>query len=612
MGKTPVVALVWGLEWRWLRAHRLHLRGAIMPTLRTSIASLALILFAPAPALAMPGGGAARRPGKPAATPAENARAGGVRATIHLKDGRTLPLFAPESSEAVVARVGGEPIRVRELGAGFAAAHESAAQGERPDVMTVLQRLVDARLVVLEAKAMGIEELPQYKKQLEVFQNSALRDAVKEQLAAGAKLDKKRIEARYREAVREWNVRSLRFAKEEDAKALAATVAAGGKFPDLARKAVADKKAEGSDQVDALPEDKMLPGVLAQIQKLSPGGTTPAFKVPTGFAVVQYLGQQFPEKPEVRAQMEEAERVAQRSARVRDGYQALIKKHAAVDKKLLAAVDFDAEKPGFAALTQDKRVLVRIAGDPPVTVADLAAEIRTTFFHGAERAAQKQRLNPRKDDALDAVLLRRLLLKEGKARKLQSTKAYREQLEEYQHGVLFGAAVERAVLPDVKVEEADLRAHYEQHRSAYTLPRFLRLRAIGFTSAAAAEAGLKKLRAGTEFAWYAQNAPDRIDPEKATVKLDGSAVMASELPAELTRSLAGAKKGDYRQHGAGSEHYVIHVDDEIAPASRPFEEVQGEIQKKVYAEKVGQALKGWTAKLRQGYPVEVLVDRVGG
>jgi hypothetical protein len=161
------------------------------------------------------------------------------------------------------------------------------------------------------------------------------------------------------------------------------------------------------------------------------------------------------------------------------------------------------------------------------------------------------------------------------------------------------------------VEEADRRAYYQKHQDQFLLPSFLRLEAIPFTSPETAQAGLRKLQAGTDFAWFAANAVGRLDPARASLHFDGSPVMTSELPPELARSLAGVSSGAYRLHSTGVEHYVIHVLEQIPARPRPFEEVEAEIHKKVQGEKLGEALRSWTAKLRQGYPVEILVDRVG-
>ena len=58
-------------------------------------------------------------------------------------------------------------------------------------------------------------------------------------------------------------------------------------------------------------------------------------------------------------------------------------------------------QPGFAALIEDRRPLVRIAGEDPVTVADLAQALQKKFFHGVDRAAEGGRINARKHATLE-------------------------------------------------------------------------------------------------------------------------------------------------------------------------------------------------------------------
>lgn len=535
-------------------------------------------------------------------------------ASAYFKDGRKVSLFAAASEDVPVARAGDEVITVRELTDALATAHGSHAgetRAQKRDPMVIVDRLVDLRLMALEARAMGIADLPEYRAKVEAYRTTALRDLLKEGYTRDLKPDRQAVEKAYRDAVRAWKVRSALFAAEADASEMASRVKEGASFEALAAEAVAQRKAQSSGRSEVLPEKKMLPEVLAAVRRLAPGQASPVIKVGTGFAVVLLEGEQFPDDPEAWAAAEWTVLSARRSQELVRRYQLLSKKYATVDRKLLARLDFEAKKPGMAALLRDRRTLVRILGESPVTVANLAKEIRSTYFHGVEEAVKSKRpLNLRKETSLDNLLGRRLFLKEALARGIQDTPAFRNRLRDYQTTLLVGAAVERAVVPGVQVAEAEERAYYQAHLSEYTYPRFFRLEGLAFGSERDARAALQKLRAGTDFKFLAQNADGRLDPETVQLKLDGVVLNGAELPADLQKSLAGAATGDYRLHDGGAEHYVIHVVEEIPPRARPFEEVRADARKKAAAEKLGQAVKDWVARLRQAYPVEVFLARI--
>ncbi|HEU4382184.1 MAG TPA: peptidylprolyl isomerase [Anaeromyxobacteraceae bacterium] len=537
-------------------------------------------------------------------------------ASAYMKDGSRVSLFAESSEQVPVARVGGEAIAMRELADGLATTHQShgtAAHAGKRDALVILDRLVDLRLIVIEARAMGISELPEYRARVEAYRDTTLRDVLKEGYTRPLRPDPKKVEKVYQDAVRHWRVRSLLFASEADARDFAARLKGGAKFDALASEALAAKKAHGSGQSELLPEKKMLPEVLAEVRKLSPGQVAPLIKVGTGFAVVLLEGQEYPDDPAKRAEAEWSVLQARHNEELVRQYQLLVEKYAQVDRALFKKLDIEAKKPGLEALLKDQRPLVRIQGEKPVTVGDLAQEIRGTYFHGAETGPEgktKRALNLRKQSSLDNLLGRRLFTKEALARKVQDTPAFRYRMEDYQRSLLVSAAIERAVVPEVKVSQADVEAYYQAHKAEYTYPEFLRVEGLVFGDAGNAEATLKKLRAGTDFQFMARNADGRVDPAAAQLHFDG-VLSAGELPPEVKKSLAGARSGEYRIHRDENEYHVVHVVEQIPPRPQPLEEVRADVERRAQAEKLGQAVKDWVARLRKAYPVEVYVARVG-
>ncbi|HEY6105246.1 MAG TPA: peptidyl-prolyl cis-trans isomerase, partial [Anaeromyxobacteraceae bacterium] len=512
------------------------------------------------------------------------------------------------------ARVGDEAITVRELADALATAHTPhAAEGhaQRRDPLVIVDRLVDLRLMVLEARAMGIADLPEYKAQVEAYRGTLLRDVLKEGYTRDLKPDPQKVEAIYRDAVRAWRVRSLTFAAEADARDFASRVK-GASFVPLAAETLAQKKATGTGQSEALPEKKMLPEVVAELRKLSPGRTSPAIKVGSGWAVVLLEGEEFPDDPEQRAGIGWKVLRERHNEELVRQFKVLSRKYATVDRQLLKKLDFEAKKPGMNALLEDQRPLVKIKGEGPITVADLAKEIRGAYYHGAEQATKsKKPLNRRKQASLDNVMGRRLFLKEALARKVQETATFRYRVQDQENSQLVGAAVQRAVLPGIQVTEPEERAYYQAHPAEYTTPRMLRLEGLVFRSERDAQAAAKKLRAGTDFKFMAQNAEGRLDPEAVELKFDGEVLSSAALPASVQKSLAGAKSGEYRLHDEGDEHHVIHVIEEFPPQPQPFEEARADIRKKVASQKLAQAVKDWVAKLRQAYRVEVYLAGIG-
>ncbi len=84
------------------------------------------------------------------------------------------------------------------------------------------------------------------------------------------------------------------------------------------------------------------------------------------------------------------------------------------------------------------------------------------------------------------------------------------------------------------------------------------------------------------------------------------------MPKALAAVLTGAKAGDYRLYAhSAKEQYVVHVVDQLPPATKPYAQVRDVVAKKIYTEKVTKALGEYAQKLRAAQGVEVLIARIG-
>lgn len=574
---------------------------------------LAAILAA-SPAFAVEGPPAAAA--KTAAKDAEGAAP--EVAYAHVRKGADvvkLPLFSPEAAATPIAQIDDDVVRLRELTEALSALHEAPrAPGEKPgkkDFGPILERLIDAHLLVREGRQMGIGELPEVMQAVAELKEATARQMLQERALKGVAADPSEIERIYRDGVREWKVRSVLVAKEADAKWMRAQLKAGGSYDALAKKLVAEKKAQGGEQGGFLPRAKMLPEVLAALQKLNVGGVSPPVKLKDGFAVVKVEDVRYPEDPQARRQAEKAALSRRQKEALQKYYDALLKKYARIDAALLRKIDLEAKKPGLEALEKDQRVLAKIEGAQPITVGELTKEIEGSFYHGVESAAKEKRLNREKPAVFDALLSRRIVPLEARARKIPESAEFKERVEDLTSRLVFSKFIEKAIAPGVKVSEEDLKEYYERHKADFSYPAFYKLDALVFASVKDAQSAVDRLRSGTDWKWLNANAEGQVPESKRTVLLDGSTVSERTLPAEMVKALAGAKKGDYRLYAAASTEYAaIHVADVIASREQPFAEVRGEIGQKAFTSKLEEAIKTWAGKLRKASKVTVFITRI--
>jgi hypothetical protein len=528
-------------------------------------------------------------------------------------------LYADDTAACPVARVADEEIPLGELADALAATHMAkdsmARRGAKPlgmDFATPLDRIIDVRLIVLEAKDMGLTEQPDYKAAMDAFRASTLRTMLQEQAAAGAKPDPAMVDRLVKAAVKQWKIRSVMFEKEEDAKAFRAAVAKGGSFDALAKAAVAGKKAQGGEP-GWVSGKQMLPELAQAANALQKGQLSPPVKLTNGWVVMKLEGVRYPEDAKVRAQATAQSLAEQQRKAVRKFHESLVKKYATVDEKLLQSIDFEAGgEAGFQALLKDTRVLAQIRGEKPITVAELTDDVSKRFFHGIADPIKEKRVNKFKIDAFETILGSRLFAREAKERKLDQSPAYRQKVEEYERVLAFNTFIELVLVPGVKVTESDAIALYEKRKDQFTFPQMYQVDAIGFDSAKAAQATLEKLRAGTDLEWLRANAEGQLKVDDQALQFTGTPVSVKGMPASLAKALTGAQPGDYRLYVTddGKQHYVLRVVNQVPPTVKPYADVREELAREVESEKIGAAVKDYAAKLRKVQKVEVIIVRI--
>ncbi len=513
-----------------------------------------------------------------------------------------VPLFSSRFARVPVAEVNDEPITLEEFGKALGMVHSGKSEGTtqaKKDYGKILQRLVTAKLIVQEARAMNMCELPEVKKQIDNYKNITLREILREQLIKDVKADDAEVEKVYRESIREFRLRSVMFKNEDDAKAMAKAVAEGKTFEELTEEAAVSKTARGSGKAETVKASDLNPAIAAALSGMRAGMVSQPVPIQPGFVVFKVEDIRSVESPEARerAHRQVLKRKQNESLIARNNL--LSKKYLTFNKKRIESLDFSGQE-GMEKLLQDKRVIVQVKGEKPVTVGDLARAIEEKLYHGAGKNPSKK-INNRKTDALEELLAKRLLLAEALKRGIDRTDEYKGKIKEYEENVLFGMFVQRVIAPQSKPSEDELKAYYEQHRKEYLASPKVRFESLVFFKREDAEEALAKLRKGTEMRWLRENAAGQPDRKTSWVPDFGNNLLAiDDLPEDLQKALADARAGDMRlASGPRGYHYVLVVQEAVPAEQLNFEQVADAVKKKVHDEKIQNVLDAWTEKLKK-------------
>jgi parvulin-like peptidyl-prolyl isomerase len=473
--------------------------------------------------------------------------------------------------------------------------------------LELLNRLINARLIFQEARRMGLDELKEVKERVDVFSRITLRDELIERQIKNIEPDEKEVERLYRKSIKEWKIKSILFEKEEDAKAMEGVLKGGKDFDETLKRFLAGKKGKGSEEGNYLKDKELLPEIAEAVSKMKVGSTSSVVKIKAGCVIFKLEAIRFPDDPKAKEQAR-TELLRQKQREAFTKYEKALKARSVkVNDQLLKSLDFESKEQGLEKLLEDKRVVAEIKGEKPITVGEFAEYMKQQLFHGVERAVESKRLNKRKDQILEEMLQKRVLRKEALRLGIDKTEDFKNKVKEFENSLIFGAFVQKAVAPDVKLKEEELKANYDEHIKEYTYPEMMKMVSLVFGKRDDAEKAVVNLRKGGDFQWIKENAEGQVDQNaKGVLVFDGRLVTTKDLPEGVSKAVTGAKSGDFRLYESPeNHHYVLCVQELIPSKPQPYEEVREKIAKKIYNEKLAKAVEGYAGKLRAVSDVKI-------
>ena len=528
--------------------------------------------------------------------------------TIGFASDQKLPIIA---GRRVVAMVNGDPITLDELNQEIRTLHQGITEEKKvggENRLELLKRLVNTRLIIQEAERIGFDQLQEVKDMVDVFSRITLRELLAERQLKDVKADPKEVGKIYKELVKEWKIKSVMFQKEDAAKKMEEEIKGGKSFDEIAQRIVAERTAKGGEEGKYLSQKTLLPQVADAVSKMEAGSVSPVIPVGSGFVILKVEDIRYSESQEARERAKQEALALKKEGVLKSYNDGLIKKYVKLNKKVFDDIDFEAKEPGFQKLLEDKRVIAEIQGEKPITVGELTNSVRQQFYHGVGQAIESKILNEKKVPVFDEMLHKRVFRKEALRLGIDRTEAYKKRVKEYENSVIFGAFIQKVVVPDIKLKEEELKTYYNEHVIEYTMPEMMKINSIVFTKREFAERALEKLRKGTDFQWLVKNAEGQIDKSdsKDTLNFEGKILTTKDLPEGVRKSVSGARPGDYRLYESpGSYFYVLAIQDVIPAKPQPFEEAKKKIAKIIFDNKLKKSVEEWADKLRAVSDVKV-------
>jgi hypothetical protein len=523
-----------------------------------------------------------------------------------------VPVASPAFSSCPLALVNDEPVTLAEFNRSLAAIHEGVSDEKKqaPHITygQILRRLINTRLALEEAGAMGIDELPEIESNMEVFSRQTLRELAVEEQTKDVTADEAEVEKSYRDMVKEVKITAVLFKTKEEAEKTEASLKAGKDFGVLVKQAAAEGSGKVFSEGKYLRESMFEPWMKNALADMKVDSVSPVIRMPRGFAMVRLEDIQYPEDPKAREEARHQVLAAKRFKALIDYNEALSKKYLEMDQKLFDSLDFEAETPGLLNLLEDKRILVEVKGDEPVTVAEFANAVKETFFHDVEGAIKRKKVNKRKIEILELLLTKKVLVLDARQRGLDKTEQYKEAVKDFRNALIFSAFVKRVVAPDVKVSSDEMKAYYDGHISQYSTPERIRMNTLVFAKRSDAEKAIEDLRKGTDVRWLKGNAEGQVDKKTEGLMLafEGDIVPMTDLPEGAIKALSGCKAGDARLYEGPDKYFYVLAVQEVFPSQPiPFEEIKDKMAETIAAKRLNEKFEEWARKLWGAYNVKI-------
>ncbi|MBI3754783.1 MAG: peptidylprolyl isomerase, partial [Deltaproteobacteria bacterium] len=472
--------------------------------------------------------------------------------------------FTFKKKETYVARVGEEIITKDELLDEIGKLHKSSRAGKAlseqksfamQDFGKFLNELIDNKLMVIEAKNLGLDKEADFIMAMDNYTFNLYLDKLRQdEIFNKIKVEDKEIEDYYQEQTKK---------KEEEKK----------EAHKAADKEKVDKEKPEKEKVDVSKEDAKKEADTSDKKE---------------------------ETPKMSARDREAIRKGffdmKSRAREKEYFDELRKK---------AKVKIETEI--LNALSRDKTELFS------KVVADVNGESILGIDVLRELNVSKTQDDDAKKNIIEKLILYKILDQEAINRGYEDDEGIKSKTKKYMEQQLIEQFKRKAVLPAIKVDEADILGYYKANQEKYRESDRVSLRMIHLMNEDEAKAIFDDIKKGGDFSYLARE--KSVDPSRDKGG-DIGWVPTNQLSDDINKAIHEAKEGDILGPFPLQAGYAIMEFRGIEKGAYiPLDTVRNEIDRTIGMEKFNATLNGYVKRLRETVPIEIdqkELDRMQG
>mgnify|MGYP002260223468 CR=1 FL=1 len=499
-----------------------------------------------------------------------------------------------QQQENVLAVVNGEPIAERDLKYSLEIAHrrEDLSSAKELNLSQFIQKLIDDKLVIQEARRMGAEDYPEIQQAVQAY---ILRESVvrlyDEEIVRKVTVTEEEINNYYKKNYDRLSLGIIEAGSEENAQEIIEQLKNGADFKELARKYSTHPSQKDGGEV-ILRRNSLSPPIEKTVSNLKPGEFSDVLKIQNKYYIIKFIGSE--EAPDselasVRGSIERAIRKQKEKERS-DEYLKYLRGQGTIhiDNELFQAIQIS-EESEREKLSQDARTLVQING-VTLTAGNFASLART--YPGRS-----------KETILKDWIDQKVVDREALSRRYERTPELENMVARYKDQLLKNAFIKRVVIPQITLSDEALKDYYVNHQKSFMKPAQVKILQITVKTLNDAQTILNNLQNGADFSWLAKN---RSVDSAASEGGDIGWITRAELPEPVRKIIDTLKPGDISPVvRIDSQYRIVQLLDRKEGEVENFDKVKAAVYRAAFEEQADTLLNKYIAQLKKDAAITV-------
>jgi parvulin-like peptidyl-prolyl isomerase len=488
----------------------------------------------------------------------------------------------------------------RELGRIHSGEHDTSRTSF--DVEKLLERLINERLMVQDAVAMGLNQEPGYKARIEKFKlNAAVELLLRENLPDSIPITEGEISETFAKQFRKFHIYLVILNQKSQADSSLRALKAGAKLEDIAAQYAGDQYRLGGGDKGLRYWLELNEFLRPQVDSARVGELRGPFPYRDGFAIFRLLASQPADTSELGIFRGRILTTLQRQLldTVHEEFIASLKSKfgVVVNDSLLNLAAVITDTSAYSA--SDSGWVLASVGDSTITLTQL----RHKILHSAVSRSPEM-LNPMKFSVLKEMINHRLFQREVISRGyITDNERVKWKTEAYSDSLLVMDYLSKTVTPQVVITPVMEDTFFQAHRDYYHSSGEVKISQLTVADQDSADRVLARLNAGADFTWMVRScSTDRYAGKSG----DRGWLKLVEFPESLRKVLdtlsIGVVTGPYQNLDG---YMLIKLTDRKPGEPLPLSQVRGAVQESLKQMEFDRILKDVLEQLNTGSKITI-------